>query len=121
MCHGTLYFTIPLALNYLFNLAIWPDNAQPEVGIEQRQVLWIIGLCNFNNWIKSVLITWFVHLALASSNTMDRGGSHGGRGGLCSKVLKLGCGKEGDLNKWSKAQIKNMVEDCTHTHRLHTH
>ena len=120
-CHGTLYVAVPLALNYLFNFAIWPDNAWPEVGIKQRWVLQIIGLCNFNNWIKSVLITQFAHPALASSTTMNGGGSHGGRGGLHSKVLKLGCGKGGNLNKWSKAQIKEYGGDYTCTCGLHTH
>ncbi|KAI0259953.1 mRNA capping enzyme-domain-containing protein [Gloeopeniophorella convolvens] len=85
-------------------------NARPEVGIEQRRVSRIIGLRNFNNWIKSVLITRFAHPALAASTLADGGGSgRGGRGGLRGKVLDLGCGKGGDLNKWSKARIKEYV------------
>ena len=61
---------------------------------------------NFNNWIKSVLITRFAHPALAASTVADGGGGRGGRRG---KVLDLGCGKGGDLNKWSKARIKEYV------------
>ena len=84
------------------------DNTRPEVGIEQRRDSRIIGLRNFNNWIKSVLITRFAHPVLASSAVADGGGGRGGRG-LRGKVLDLGCGKGGDLNKWSKARIKEYV------------
>ena len=61
---------------------------------------------NFNNWIKSVLITRFAHPALSSSAIVDGGGGRNGRRG---KVLELGCGKGGDLNKWNKARIKEYV------------
>lgn len=61
---------------------------------------------SFNNWIKSVLITRFAHPALAASTVADGGGGRGGRRG---KVLDLGCGKGGDLNKWSKARIKEYL------------
>lgn len=88
------------------NFASWSDNARPDVGIDQRRVSRIIGLRNFNNWIKSVLITRFAHPALAASTVADGGGGRGGRRG---KVLDLGCGKGGDLNKWSKARIKEYV------------
>jgi len=87
--------------------ALISDNARPEVGIDQRRISRIIGLRNFNNWVKSVLITRFAHPALAASNVMD--GTRGGRAGLRGKVLDLGCGKGGDLNKWSKARIKEYV------------
>lgn len=84
-------------------------NARPEVGIEQRRESRIIGLRNFNNWIKSVLITRFAHPILSKSIADGGGGRGGGRGGLRGKVLDLGCGKGGDLNKWSKARIKEYV------------
>ena len=61
---------------------------------------------NFNNWIKSVLITRFAHPVLAASTVADSGGGRGSRRG---KVLDLGCGKGGDLNKWSKARIKEYI------------
>jgi hypothetical protein len=97
----------PHFLNDCLNPPNWPDNARPEVGIDQRRVSKIIGLRNFNNWVKSVLITRFAHPALASSTVVD--GGRGGRAGLRGKVLDLGCGKGGDLNKWSKARIKEYV------------
>ena len=46
---------------------------------------------------------------------MDGGGGRGGRGGLRGKVLELGCGKGGDLNKWSKARIKEYVAFGIHS------
>ncbi|THH03787.1 hypothetical protein EW146_g10343 [Bondarzewia mesenterica] len=72
-------------------------NARPEVGVQQRRESPIIGLRNFNNWIKSVLITRFAHPALQASPF--------GRG----KVLDMGCGKGGDLSKWSKARVREYV------------
>lgn len=62
----------------------------------------IIGLKYFNNWVKSVLITRFAHPALALSQSSGPGGGRG-------KVLDLGCGKGGDLTKWAKARIKELV------------
>ncbi|OWZ50983.1 mRNA cap guanine-N7 methyltransferase [Cryptococcus neoformans A2-102-5] len=61
-------------------------NSRPEVGVERREFSPIIGLKKFNNWIKSVLIGKFAH--------RPRG-----------KVLDVGCGKGGDLNKWKQARI----------------
>lgn len=65
---------------------MWSDNSRPEVGVERREFSPIIGLKKFNNWIKSVLIGKFAH--------RPRG-----------KVLDVGCGKGGDLNKWKQARI----------------
>ncbi|KAL0947134.1 hypothetical protein HGRIS_013265 [Hohenbuehelia grisea] len=78
-------------------------NARPDVGVIQRQDSPIIGLKNFNNWVKSVLITRFAHPAFAASPSSGPG--RGGRG----KVLDMGCGKGGDLTKWSKARIRELV------------
>ncbi|KAH7916010.1 guanine-N(7)-methyltransferase domain-containing protein [Hygrophoropsis aurantiaca] len=79
-------------------------NARPDVGVKQRLESPIIGLKNFNNWVKSVLITRFGHPALAASpvhSGRDRSGS--------GKVLDMGCGKGGDITKWAKARIKELL------------
>lgn len=93
-------------------------NARPEVGVVQRNDSPIIGLKNFNNWVKSVLFAQHAHPVLARSpnsgpyfniqpakGQMSRGG--GGRG--AGKVLDLGCGKGGDLTKWQKGRIREYV------------
>ncbi|KAF5365635.1 hypothetical protein D9758_003128 [Tetrapyrgos nigripes] len=77
------------------------DNSRPDVGVLQRLDSPIIGLKNFNNWVKSVLISTFAHPALAQSK-LSRGNRRG-------KVLDLGCGKGGDLTKWTKAKIMEYV------------
>ena len=77
------------------------DNARPDVGVAQRQDSPIIGLKSFNNWVKSVLITRFAHPALSAS----RGGGSRMRG----RVLDMGCGKGGDLTKWAKANVAELV------------
>lgn len=87
------------------------------MGLVQRRESPIIGLRNFNNWIKSVLITKFAHPALVASPS--------GRG----KVLDMGCGKGGDLAKWSKARVREYVglgaftlhSFLSHTHSYQTH
>ncbi|KIM60598.1 hypothetical protein SCLCIDRAFT_123823 [Scleroderma citrinum Foug A] len=77
-------------------------NMRPEVGVKQRLQSPIIGLKSFNNWVKSVLITRFAHPVLSSS-TPGRPGERRG------KVLDMGCGKGGDITKWEKARIKELV------------
>ncbi|KAF7978103.1 hypothetical protein HWV62_1510 [Athelia sp. TMB] len=77
-------------------------NARPDIGVKQRLDSPIIGLKNFNNWVKSILITRFAHPALAAS-PMNRGKGNAG------KVLDMGCGKGGDLSKWSKAKIREYM------------
>ncbi|KAH7930859.1 mRNA capping enzyme, large subunit [Leucogyrophana mollusca] len=85
-------------------------NARPEVGVKQRLDSPIIGLKNFNNWVKSVLITRFGHPALAASPSSQYSGPGRGRGGFPSgKVLDMGCGKGGDISKWVKARIKELL------------
>lgn len=69
-------------------------NARPEVGVEHREFSPIIGLKKFNNWIKSVLIGKFAYRE---------------RGRPGAKVLDLGAGKGGDLNKWKQARIDLYV------------
>ena len=67
-----------------------------------RCVLPIFGMRNFNNWIKLHVS----HTPLAASSVAVGGSGPGGRRG---KVLDVGRGKGGDLNKWRKAQIKEYV------------
>ncbi|KAJ2642317.1 mRNA cap guanine-N7 methyltransferase [Coemansia sp. RSA 1694] len=64
-------------------------NTRRELGVEGRLHTKITGLRLFNNWVKSILI-----------------GMHTFRG---CKVLDLGCGKGGDLRKWSYANIGEYV------------
>ena len=78
------------------------DNMRPEVGVKQRLQSPIIGLKSFNNWVKSVLITRFAHPVLSSSTPVGPGEGRG-------KVLDMGCGKGGDLTKWEKARIRELV------------
>jgi mRNA (guanine-N7-)-methyltransferase len=82
-------------------------NSRPDVGVVQRSESPIIGLKNFNNWVKSVLITRFAHPVLVrrSSSGSQRGSS---RGGIAGKVLDMGCGKGGDMTKWAKARVKEL-------------
>ncbi|KAK4687258.1 mRNA (guanine-N7-)-methyltransferase, partial [Tremellales sp. Uapishka_1] len=65
-------------------------NSRPEVGVQHREFSPIIGLKKFNNWIKSVLIGKFAWRPP-------------GKG---ARVLDIGCGKGGDLNKWKQARIR---------------
>ncbi|KAK9727997.1 mRNA cap guanine-N7 methyltransferase [Basidiobolus ranarum] len=64
-------------------------NARPEVGVQKRKESSIFRMKSFNNWVKSVLI-----------------GQYAKRG---DRVLDMGCGKGGDLLKWSKAKISDLV------------
>ena len=96
---------------------VLPDNSRPDVGIVQRRESPIIGLKNFNNWVKSILITRFAHPVLAKSSVSGTlsGPSRAriGRG----KVLDMGCGKGGDITKWAKAHVKELfcVGQCSAT------
>ncbi|KAI5124500.1 hypothetical protein M0805_003025 [Coniferiporia weirii] len=96
-------------------LVVQHYNQRPDVGVTQRQQSPIIGLKNFNNWVKSVIIARFAHPVLRGDEGVDekrgKGGSNGkfqfsGAGG---KVLDMGCGKGGDLNKWQKARVRDYV------------
>ncbi|KIK03835.1 hypothetical protein K443DRAFT_652210 [Laccaria amethystina LaAM-08-1] len=83
-------------------------NSRPDVGVVQRLESPIIGLKNFNNWVKSVLISRFAHPVLAKSPPSN-GFSGPGRGrGGSGKVLDMGCGKGGDMTKWAKAHVREL-------------
>lgn len=76
----------------------------------------IIGLKNFNNWVKSVLITRFAHPVLTKAKPSRSNGSDDSRGGRrgreedfgSGKVLDMGCGKGGDMTKWAKAKPREL-------------
>ena len=64
-------------------------NKHQQQDVKSRQLSKIISLRSFNNWVKSLIIQKY---------------TKGMEPYTCS-VLDLCCGKGGDLNKFSKAQI----------------
>jgi hypothetical protein len=81
------------------------------VGVVKRLESPIIGLKKFNNWVKSVLVSRFAHPALAASPSHATFAPKRGRGEKvgCGKVLDMGCGKGGDLPKWAKARVRELI------------
>lgn len=67
-------------------------NKIKSIGRQDRSQSDILGVRNFNNWVKSVLINEF-------SSIISSGGT----------VLDLACGKGGDLPKWKRTSIKRLV------------
>jgi mRNA (guanine-N7-)-methyltransferase len=49
----------------------------------------------------------FAHPVLASSGRFH--GNRHGRQSNAGKVLDMGCGKGGDLTKWAKARVRELV------------
>lgn len=80
-------------------------NSRPEIDKVQRQDSPIIGLKNFNNWVKSVLISKIAHPILYKTLPVSGPGKIKGRG----KVLDMGCGKGGDISKWAKAKVAELI------------
>lgn len=101
-------FLFPYTLAIFLTLDPFADNSRPDVGVVQRLESPIIGLKNFNNWVKSVLITRFGHPALEKSATTGPLGGPGRMRMAKGKVLDLGCGKGGDMTKWAKAHVKEL-------------
>ncbi|PWN43060.1 guanine-N(7)-methyltransferase [Ceraceosorus guamensis] len=64
-------------------------NARPDAGLDARRDSPILPLRQFNNWVKSTIITKF--------------GARNGR------VLDLGAGKGGDLRKWHAKHVQEVV------------
>lgn len=89
---------------FLLKLISFPDNSRPDVGVQERQESPIIGLKNFNNWIKSVLIAKFGKRAFDGAPPPPPGDLK-----CRGKVLDMGCGKGGDLQKWQKARVREYV------------
>lgn len=73
-------------------------NELQECGLQQRSQSRIFYLRNFNNWMKSALINEFLGRVRERKNRNIA-------------VLDLGCGKGGDLLKWRKGKIDQLV--CT--------
>ena len=75
------------------------DNKRGNQGRDNRKGSTIIGLRSCNNWIKAVMIQ------LYTRRRPDRPwhGEHNGR------VLDMGCGKGGDIQKWDLAKIGEYV------------
>lgn len=70
----------------------------PEKGRESRVQSRIYHMRSFNNWTKSMLINEYLEKIRKSD----------GFSGKVS-VLDLGCGKGGDLTKWHKAKVDQVV------------
>lgn len=75
------------------------DNKRQNTGIHERNKSPIIGLRNFNNWIKSVLIDRYARQPAIPQ----------GQPRKPLKVLDMGCGKGGDLRKWVIAGVDQYI------------
>ena len=87
-------------------------NNLKEGGKEFRKESRIFHMRNFNNWIKSMLINDFADQV--KSKKPERYREHRGprdtsKAEESFTVLDIGCGKGGDLLKWSKAKIDHLV------------
>lgn len=75
-------------------------NELKEAGRQERFKSRIFHMRNFNNWIKSQLISEYLQKIKSSQRIGDP-----------LRVLDMCCGKGGDLLKWEKANIKHLI--CT--------
>ena len=87
-------------------------NTLEEKGLDQRKESRIYYMRNFNNWTKSMLINEFaekVKRAKPRRYDFDRSKLDLSDPEQSFTVLDIGCGKGGDLLKWSKANIDHFV------------
>ncbi|GAA5991141.1 hypothetical protein JCM11641_004044 [Rhodosporidiobolus odoratus] len=86
-------------------------NARPNTNRVARNDSPIIGLKNFNNWIKSVLIAKYGGLGAPWDDGTDGSAMSEEDKKRTPKVrvLDLGCGKGGDLHKWVRAGTDEYV------------
>ncbi|KAJ7991992.1 hypothetical protein DPEC_G00289590 [Dallia pectoralis] len=70
-------------------------NTLQETGLAARSQSRIFYMRNFNNWLKSVLIGEILDIVRPGHRELS--------------VLDLGCGKGGDLLKWKKGHISQLV------------
>ncbi|XP_051729072.1 mRNA cap guanine-N7 methyltransferase isoform X1 [Ctenopharyngodon idella] len=70
-------------------------NKLQECGLAERNKSRIVHMRNFNNWMKSVLISEILDKVKQKRREVT--------------VLDLGCGKGGDLLKWKKGHIDKLV------------
>jgi len=73
-------------------------NALEEKGLIARDNSRIIHMRNFNNWIKSTLLSVFLKRVKASKKE-----------GEDINVLDMGCGKGGDLFKWRDGGVTHAI------------
>jgi mRNA (guanine-N7-)-methyltransferase len=92
---------LPTWLNFLLSI----DNARGNTGREARTQSVTYGLKVCNNWIKSVLMKRFVRRrpGVVNYDPEERGTRPNGR------VLDMGCGKGGDIEKWNRLKIEEYV------------
>lgn len=91
------------ARNGINNVVTQHYNAVPERGREWRQSGSMIkGLRSFNNWVKSAVIQKFSPTESFRSSARQYGNQQR-RDEEGLKILDIGCGKGGDLQKWQNA------------------
>lgn len=84
-------------------------NNLQEKGVESRKESRIYHMRNFNNFIKSILIQEFSDKIKQNKPRPRHGEEDDERRSDKFNVLDIGCGKGGDLLKWSKARIGHYV------------
>ncbi|KLO05368.1 hypothetical protein SCHPADRAFT_729375 [Schizopora paradoxa] len=82
---------------------------RPDVSVTEREKSPIIGLKFFNNWIKAVLILRYAYPALQASSCEGPNEYGYGVGRTAGRVLDIGCGKGGDLQKWQRVTAREYV------------